>query len=184
MGLRIEVRSGWGEGETERLTFDQTRVVVGRRSGSDVQLPHPAVSGHHATVRVDGRRCTIIDERSTNGVRVNGERLVPGRAKALAEGDEVALGGFFLSIEQGAVGGSSTAESTRAVARRLLVAQASEVEGPKLFFINGRRAGESVALAEPPSSIVAGRGAPLDLPDGDASREHAEFLHELAGVRV
>ncbi len=52
------------------------------------------VSRRHATVTVDDAgRATIRDEHSTNGTYVNGDRVLPGTAVRLADGDTVRLGG-------------------------------------------------------------------------------------------
>jgi hypothetical protein len=52
------------------------------------------VSRRHATVTVDDAgHATIRDERSTNGTFVNGDRVLPGTAVRLADGDTVRLGG-------------------------------------------------------------------------------------------
>ncbi len=51
------------------------------------------VSRRHATVRVDDAgHATIRDENSTNGTFVNGDRVLPGIAVRLADGDLVRLG--------------------------------------------------------------------------------------------
>ena len=50
------------------------------------------VSRRHATVIVDdGGRASIRDENSTNGTFVNGDRVLPGIAVRLADGDIVRL---------------------------------------------------------------------------------------------
>jgi pSer/pThr/pTyr-binding forkhead associated (FHA) protein len=52
------------------------------------------VSRQHATVTVDDSgHATIRDEHSTNGTFVNGDRVLPGTAVRLADGDTVRLGG-------------------------------------------------------------------------------------------
>ena len=50
------------------------------------------VSRRHATVTMDdGGRASIRDENSTNGTFVNGDRVLPGIAVRLADGDVVRL---------------------------------------------------------------------------------------------
>jgi pSer/pThr/pTyr-binding forkhead associated (FHA) protein len=50
------------------------------------------VSRRHATVMVDDSgRASIRDENSTNGTFVNGDRVLPGVAVRLADGDVVRL---------------------------------------------------------------------------------------------
>jgi len=52
------------------------------------------VSRRHATVTVDDAgHATIRDEHSTNGTFVNGDRVLPGTAVRLVDGDTVRLGG-------------------------------------------------------------------------------------------
>lgn len=185
MGIRLIVASGWSPDLLpETLDFDQDRVVIGRRSGSDVQLPHTAVSGHHATLRASGANYSIIDEGSTNGVKVNGKRIAPRRAKSLANGDVLAIGGFVLTLEFRAIGQAATAETTSQVARRLFAQSSSS--GHALFVINGPLAGERIAIQNPPWSMTLGRGQSADLvvPDKDVSRAHAELVHDLRGVAV
>jgi hypothetical protein len=51
------------------------------------------VSRRHATVTVDDAgHATIRDEHSTNGTYVNGDRVLPGTAVRLADGDTVRFG--------------------------------------------------------------------------------------------
>ncbi len=50
------------------------------------------VSRRHATVTMDdGGHASIMDENSTNGTFVNGDRVLPGIAVRLADGDVVRL---------------------------------------------------------------------------------------------
>ena len=187
MGMRLQIESGWAVESRVSLAFDQDRIVIGRRGGCDVQLPHPAVSGHHATIRASGPRYSVIDEGSTNGVRVNGERIVPGRAKPIEDGDVLDVGGFSLVVALEAVALSTSADGTAAAALRLFRSDPKEeYPPPSLFFTNGPRAGELVPLPSPPSNWTAGRGEEVDLhiDDADASREHIEIIHDLQGVEV
>ena len=50
-------------------------VVVGRDLRADVRIPHPLVSRHHLVLRFDQGRWVAIDNRSLNGVFVNGRRV-------------------------------------------------------------------------------------------------------------
>jgi pSer/pThr/pTyr-binding forkhead associated (FHA) protein len=66
-----------------------TRLRIGRSPASDILIDDPSVSRRHAVVVHRGGRTVILDDRSLNGVLVNGRRV--GEA-ALADGDTVALG--------------------------------------------------------------------------------------------
>ena len=62
---------------------------VGRSPQADVMLEHLSVSRRHAVVATRGDVVVVLDDRSLNGVVVNGERV--GEA-VLAHGDEIRLG--------------------------------------------------------------------------------------------
>ena len=73
------------------LTREWTRI--GRSLAADVRFDDPTVSRRHALIvrQADGVR--LLDDRSLNGVFVNGER-VDGRT--LADGDEIIIGRYRL----------------------------------------------------------------------------------------
>jgi pSer/pThr/pTyr-binding forkhead associated (FHA) protein len=62
---------------------------LGRSPAADVMLEHLSVSRRHAVVATRGDVVVVLDDRSLNGVVVNGERV--GEA-VLAHGDEIRLG--------------------------------------------------------------------------------------------
>jgi hypothetical protein len=81
---------------TVALTREWTRI--GRSLAADVRFDDPTVSRRHALIvrQPDGVR--LLDDRSLNGVFVNGERV---DGKTLADGDEIIVGRYrlyFLSI--------------------------------------------------------------------------------------
>ncbi|MEM9068256.1 MAG: FHA domain-containing protein [Myxococcota bacterium] len=194
MGVRLVVRSSWTrrtDAAELRFEFDQARVVIGRSAGADVQLPHPAVSNTHATLRAEGARYALVDEGSTNGCRVNGKRLIPHRAKPLRSGDLIEIGGFALTLEIGIAASPTSAQQTAELAR-LLVRDALDpdasgrIGAPRLEVLNGASKGAAIELPPPPASLVLGRGDTCDLtlPDADASREHVEILRDASGVKA
>ena len=62
---------------------------LGRSPAADVMLEHLSVSRRHAVVATRGEVVVVLDDRSLNGIVVNGERV--GEA-VLAHGDEIRLG--------------------------------------------------------------------------------------------
>jgi len=192
MGIRLVVRSAWSsDGSTSEhlYEFDQARVVVGRGAGADVRLPHPAVSTQHATIRSRGAGWVVQDEGSTNGTRVEGARLPPGRPKPLKNGDRIELGGFDIVFEGGQpVAAATSVDRTSALARRIvrdiLDPQGSAPTSPRLLVLNGPEEGRTLEVPEPPARLVIGRGDECDLrlSDADASREHAEVESDIDGV--
>lgn len=66
---------------------------LGRSPAADVMLEHLSVSRRHAVVATRGEVVVVLDDRSLNGLLVNGERV--GEA-VLAHGDEIRLGDVAL----------------------------------------------------------------------------------------
>ena len=71
-------------------------MTVGRRQSCDICLDYHNVSGVHAEFEYRMGVWSVRDMGSTNGIKVNGER-VPSRA--LRPGDQVAIAGHKFSIE-------------------------------------------------------------------------------------
>ncbi len=80
-----------GELRTVALTREWTRI--GRSLAADVRFDDPTVSRRHALVvrHPDGVR--LLDDRSLNGVFVNGSRV---EGRALQDGDEIIVGRYRL----------------------------------------------------------------------------------------
>jgi pSer/pThr/pTyr-binding forkhead associated (FHA) protein len=82
-----------GETRVVALTREWTRI--GRSLAADVRFDDPTVSRRHALVvrQADGVR--VLDDRSLNGVFVNGERI---EWRALRDGDEIVVGRYRLAF--------------------------------------------------------------------------------------
>jgi hypothetical protein len=80
-----------GELQTIALTREWTRI--GRSLAADIRFDDPTVSRRHALIvrQADGVR--LLDDRSLNGVFVNGARV---DGKALQDGDEIIVGRYRL----------------------------------------------------------------------------------------
>ncbi|MCW3069487.1 MAG: hypothetical protein JWL67_2112 [Solirubrobacterales bacterium] len=76
---------------TVALTREWTRI--GRSLAADLRFDDPTVSRRHALIvrQPDGVR--LLDDRSLNGVFVNGSRV---EGKALQDGDEIIVGRYRL----------------------------------------------------------------------------------------
>jgi hypothetical protein len=72
---------------------------IGRSVSADLRLDDPSVSRRHALVVSEpGRPLRVLDDRSLNGVLVNGEPTEWGR---LEDGDELTIGSFRLFALEG-----------------------------------------------------------------------------------
>jgi predicted RNA-binding Zn-ribbon protein involved in translation (DUF1610 family) len=66
---------------------------IGRSLSADIRFDDPTVSRRHAMVNRDADAVRILDDRSLNGVFVNGERV---EMRELSDGDQVTIGRFQL----------------------------------------------------------------------------------------
>ena len=84
----------------EERTLAGDRVTLGRDAGNDIVIDDAgrSISRFHARFEFDGRQWRVVDTRSTNRIRVNGELIEPetAGARALADGDTLVLGSFEM----------------------------------------------------------------------------------------
>lgn len=73
----------------ERYVLTGSRVQVGRAETSDLVLPHPTISTHHADLTEENGHWRLEDLDSRNGTFVNGHRIT---SQILANGDVVRFG--------------------------------------------------------------------------------------------
>lgn len=115
--VQVEPEPGWLESTRERLADegragqflafereDGPSVVpipegwtrIGRSASAEIRLDHPTVSRRHAViVRTPRGELRVLDDRSLNGLFLNGE---PVEWSPLADGDELAIGCFHLHV--------------------------------------------------------------------------------------
>jgi hypothetical protein len=82
------------DGEAVDFEIGTGWTRIGRSITADLQLDDPSVSRRHALIVSEpGEALRILDDRSLNGVFVNGAEVEWGR---LADGDELAIGRYRL----------------------------------------------------------------------------------------
>ena len=171
------------------FAIERDVVLVGRRSGVDVLLPHPSVGGVHLRLEREGGRVFVIDAGARGGTRLGGRRLRPGERIALADGDELDIAGVFRArfearVATGAVAGApqTTHELARAMIRELL----ERGESAHLEVRRGPAAGARVPLPPPGKELVIGRGETCDvvIVDDELSREHARLCRGWAQTTI
>ena len=80
------------------LALDEEWTRLGRSLSAHVRFDDPTVSRRHALIHRQDGTARILDDRSLNGVFLNGERV---DWHELEDGDEIAIGRFrlyFLSL--------------------------------------------------------------------------------------
>jgi DNA-directed RNA polymerase subunit RPC12/RpoP len=85
-----------GEVKTFHLGFGWTKI--GRCERAEICLDDPSVSRRHAMIATDeGRPPRILDDRSLNGVLVNGHKI---DWTEISDGDELTIGRYRLFLLQ------------------------------------------------------------------------------------
>src|SRR3954462_15777969 len=80
-------------GEVVLMPLGAEVVRVGRSPANDIVLDDASVSRRHALLTVRGDKTVILDDRSLNGIQVNGVRVGENE---LADGDTVMVGRVTL----------------------------------------------------------------------------------------
>lgn len=86
MSARLEPLDGAAD-----LPLDRPLTLVGRHPSCDVQLESERVSRRHCCLAVLGDGVAVRDLGSTNGTKVNGQRIVQ---TMLSPGDVLSIGRF------------------------------------------------------------------------------------------
>ena len=82
--------------------IEQIEIIIGRDSGSDIQIDNIGVSREHARITKEQSRITkgpgdyfVEDMGSINGTFVNGRKI---DKKLLNTGDEITIGKYFIEV--------------------------------------------------------------------------------------
>jgi len=84
--------------EGSDIPLDRTMVVVGRHPQCDARLDSLRVSRHHCCMTQDNGEVVVRDLGSTNGIRINGQRVEMGRLRA---GDELSIAHIRYRLDSG-----------------------------------------------------------------------------------
>jgi predicted nucleic acid-binding Zn-ribbon protein len=80
-------------GAIRTVAVPGTSMRIGRSLSAELRFEDPTVSRRHAVLLVEDDGVRVLDDRSLNGVFVNGERTV---SQTLADGDEIVIGRYRL----------------------------------------------------------------------------------------
>lgn len=148
-------------------------TVVGREG--DLMLNDGRASRRHAQLTSENGAITLEDLGSTNGTKVNGDRLAPGERRTLNGGEKVSFGGIEMQFTlPGAKGGNTTqvfasnktaaisAPPKKEVPPALLVGEGLSMPLRKGTNTFGRKAENDVQISDP---YVSGRHGTIEVVD-------------------
>jgi hypothetical protein len=85
-----------GDGEYAAIRLEKGWTRIGRSRTADIRFDDPTVSRRHALVVLTaGGNLRALDDRSLNGLYVNGEHV---DWAALSDGDEIEIGRYRLHV--------------------------------------------------------------------------------------
>ena len=122
--------------EGSDIPLDRAMVVVGRHPQCDARLDSLRVSRHHCCMTTDHGEVIIRDLGSTNGIRINGQRVELGR---LRPGDLLSIAHIRYRLENGQGHEATLMDTARSAQRDPLAA------GVQPLWINEPGGGAGVA---------------------------------------
>src|SRR5438270_5415923 len=82
--------------EGPSILLDKPILLFGRHEECDIQLPSRKISRRHCCIAQVNDYLVVRDLSSTNGIRINGVRVLEG---SLRGGDELTIGNFRYEVQ-------------------------------------------------------------------------------------
>jgi len=116
-------------GGGDSIPLLRKKLRVGRRDGCDIVLPFSNISGHHCVLELEEGYWFVRDLNSRNGIKVNGQKIVPGLKKRVDPGDDLSIAKNdykceYDPLENGAYGAPPQDEQVEAMFERSLLERA------------------------------------------------------------
>ena len=83
------------EAAVKEIPLDKEETTIGRKPDNDIVIDNQAVSGHHASIKVEGDKLVLEDLGSLNGTFVNSQKI---SKTELFNGDVVLIGVHTLNV--------------------------------------------------------------------------------------
>jgi pSer/pThr/pTyr-binding forkhead associated (FHA) protein len=109
------------------VVLTKPRTTIGRLAENDIQLDDGTVSSSHAIVVAEAGVFIVIDQRSTNGTCVNGQRC---RGESLRDGDVIQIGRYELTFVEPRGAARPRAPKTEVLSNLAAVALLAKVRPP------------------------------------------------------
>ena len=100
VGTHARLLAIWDGGYASCFLPASGKIVLGRSLSADLRISSNSVSREHAVIRA-GSPPTIEDLGSSNGTRVDGQRLLAGQSVPLTPGRVVEFGNALVVLQEG-----------------------------------------------------------------------------------
>ncbi|HLN29529.1 MAG TPA: FHA domain-containing protein [Gemmataceae bacterium] len=157
--------------EGPSIVLDKPIMLVGRHPECDIQIDSRKISRKHCCIGQVGDHLIVRDLGSTNGIRINGVRVLEGRLK---KGDELTVGGhrYQVSWEMNPDGPGREARGFAARRDPDHAAEPSAARQDAML----ESCDEPIPLAEPIGVPRAVAGRKAELPHAAASKARDKGL--------
>lgn len=82
------------------IVLDKPIILIGRHQECDIQIPSRKISRRHCCLAQVGNHFAVRDLGSTNGIRINGVKVVEGN---MQPDDELTIGNMRYRLKWGAI---------------------------------------------------------------------------------
>jgi pSer/pThr/pTyr-binding forkhead associated (FHA) protein len=96
--------------EGTNIPLDKPIVLIGRHQECDIQIPSRKISRRHCCIAMVADHLVVRDLGSTNGIRINGVKVVEGN---LRPDDELTIGNMRYQVRWGGDAGHTAAASMK-----------------------------------------------------------------------
>jgi predicted component of type VI protein secretion system len=145
--------------EGHRIVVNKPIVLIGRDAECDIQFDSRKISRRHCCIAQIGDQLIVRDLGSTNGIRINGVRVVEGYLKA---GDELSIGSHRYQVRWDNPQGQPRLEAKNGAARQAESPAPREAE-------RAAAADQPVALSESAADIAGDLRPPAATPGKPAA---------------
>ncbi|MFC1705335.1 FliM/FliN family flagellar motor switch protein [Planctomycetota bacterium] len=145
-GVTVEVKQT-ESGSVEEHSFADHEIMIGSHSSLPVQLVGAAVSRRHCRIVFEDGACQLVDQGSSNGTYLRGERIQSGYAYPLRTGETFAVPGHEITVRWSEDPPAPKLEAVRMTSLR--------IEGSSTFLGSAPRNGVLAAIRiEPAGTMV------------------------------
>jgi predicted component of type VI protein secretion system len=153
------------------ILLDKPILLLGRHPECDIQIDSRKISRRHCCIAQVSDYLVVRDLGSTNGIRINGTRVLEGR---LASGDELTIGNNRYKVKWDVVPAGPKAPPAE---QRPTVREPSSVEGIEDELLESCE--EPVALDEPVGGPPVAKALPPPIVPADEEALHVPDELEL-----